>query len=77
MVLKHDSLTSVLYRHLYTCLLYTSMDYYLVKYDVRTNTSSKEMLSIKEKTYSNFIYTRDGVKLFSVDDDYFYLRDVD
>ena len=53
------------------------MDYYLVKYDVRTNTSSKEMLSIKEKTYSNFIYTRDGVKLFSVDDDYFYLRDVD
>lgn len=55
----------------------TDMDYYLVKYDTRTNTSSKEQLSIKEKTYSNFIYTRDGVKLFSIDDDYFYLRDVD
>ncbi len=66
-----------LYNNTVYILAKTDMDYYLVKYDVRTNTSSKEMLSIKEKTYSNFIYTRDGVKLFSVDDDYFYLRDVD
>lgn len=55
----------------------TDMDYYLVKYNVRTNTSSKEQLSIKEKTYSGFIYTMDDVKLFAADDDYFYLRDVD
>ena len=55
----------------------TDMDYYLVKYNVRTNTGSKEQLSIKEKTYSGFIYTMDDVKLFSADDDYFYLRDVD
>ena len=55
----------------------TDMDYYLVKYNVRTNTGSKEQLSIKEKNYSGFIYTMDGVKLFSADDDYFYLRDVD
>ena len=66
-----------LYNNTVYILAKTDMDYYLVKYDVRTNTSSKEMLSIKEKTYSNFIYTRDGVKLFSVDDDYFYLRDID
>lgn len=55
----------------------TDMDYYLITYNASSNTSTKEMLSIKEKTYRGFIYTMDGVKLFAVDDDYFYLRDVD
>ena len=66
-----------LYNNTIYILAKTDMDYYLIKYDVRTNTSSKEQLSIKEKTYSGFIYTMDDVKLFSADDDYFYLRDVD
>ena len=66
-----------LYNNTVYILAKTDMDYYLVKYDVRTNTSSKEQLSIKEKTYNGFIYTMDDVKLFSADDDYFYLRDVD
>lgn len=66
-----------LYNNTVYILAKTDMDYYLVKYDVRTNTSSKEQLSIKEKTYSGFIYTMDDVKLFSADEDYFYLRDVD
>lgn len=55
----------------------TDMDYYVVIYDARTNTSSKEMLSIKEKNYDGFIYTMDDVKLFAADDNYFYLRDVE
>ena len=55
----------------------TDMDYYVVIYDARTNTSSKEMLSIKEKNYDGFVYTMDDVKLFAADDNYFYLRDVE
>ncbi len=66
-----------LYNNTVYILAKTDMDYYLVKYDVHTNTGSKEQLSIKEKTYNGFIYTMDDVKLFSADDDYFYLRDVD
>lgn len=58
-------------------LLKTNMDYYVVIYNAHSNTSSKELLSIKEKNYDGFLQTMDGVKLFTADDDYFYLRDVD
>jgi hypothetical protein len=54
----------------------TDMDYYLIQYNFHNNTSSKEQLSIKEKIYSGFVYSMNDVKLFSADDDYFYLRDV-
>lgn len=57
-------------------LLKTDMDYYIVTYDTRTNTSQKERLSIKEKNYQKFIYTMDDLKLFSSEEDYFYLRDI-
>jgi len=67
---------AVMGNRVYT-LLKTDMDYYVVTYDVKRNTSTKELLSIKEKTYSQFVYTMDDVKLFSVDEDYFYLRDID
>lgn len=54
----------------------TDMDYYLITYNASNNTSTKEMFNSKERNYQGFIYTMDGVKLFAVDDDYFYLRDV-
>ena len=54
----------------------TNMDYYIVTYNIKDNTSTKERLTIKEKTYDGFIYTMDDVKLFASDDNYFYLRDV-
>ncbi len=58
-------------------LLKTDMDFYLVTYNARTDESTRERLSIREKNYDGFLSTLDGVKLFAADEDYFYLRDVD
>lgn len=58
-------------------LLQNGWDRYLVIYNILDNTSITEKFSIKEKAYSSFIYTAEGVKLLAMDNDYYYVRDCD
>lgn len=56
-------------------LLNNGWDRYCVVYNIATDTSNVEKLSIKDKYYDSFIHTESGVKLFASDQDYYYVRD--
>lgn len=60
----------------YYAFIKTNMDYYVVSYNYVTDKSTKVRLGNKERVYTQLLDTKDGVKLLSVDADYYYLRDV-